>query len=216
MEEGWTRGHRVHSTRHEGKAVAAENEAHAGRRRVRAVARERARVRRHRCTRCLVLRWGAGGWADGAPHARSHSGLEEPSVWTGQWRRLETETGRRARRDLRQGRRETRRHRDWLLPRRETGHRDVVRGTFARSPDPAVRWFIRGLGPARAAHRQSGEEMTWPAHQVIAQDFSAASAGLKTRSTDARPGARTRAKPYADPYVTGVALGLVLLSASVL
>jgi len=52
--------------------------------------------------------------------------------------------------------------------------------------------------------------------QVIAQDFSAASAGLKTRSTDARPGARTRAKPYADPYVTGVALGLVLLSAFVL
>jgi hypothetical protein len=48
--------------------------------------------------------------------------------------------------------------------------------------------------------------------RVLVPDVSTAAAGLKTGPTDAR----ATAKPYADPYVAGVALGLVLLSAFVL
>src|SRR5207253_6480376 len=95
---------------------------------------------------------------------------------------------RRARGALREGGREARRHGHRLLPHRPTNHGHALRRAHPRTRGAAVRRLVPGLVTAcRLPRRQSLRE----GEQV------------------------SEPRAYADPYVAGAGLGLVLLASFV-
>src|SRR5206468_11378754 len=95
---------------------------------------------------------------------------------------------------LRQGRGATGRSGDRLLPHRPANDRHAIRRALPRSSGAALRRLVRGLvAPRGLSRRESGgaEEAVSP-------------------MTSRKP------RPYANPYLAGVALGLVLLAAFVI